>query len=291
MNVPPPLGLSRPSQSDRHYTLRVVQQPVRGRSFGFGERDRRLIDPPPVLQLIPEDGRQITPSESILFVVHCDLVASDSDESRNVVFVPSSLVPTTREQQEGVNVMSLREPKTISNIVGMLTSSAFHLANEHGDQGVYFVFHDLTVRTEGTYRLKFMFIDLAAGEPLTMSTRVQNVVYSDTFTIYSAKKFPGLLESTELSKIFSRQGIKIAIRNDARKARQKQPMDDVAQDTPETMDIEAGASPSPPLPSSDEPESSSAAQASSSTSSSHPRSKRGQDRRLTISHVLSSPER
>ncbi|ORX62284.1 hypothetical protein DM01DRAFT_1298937 [Hesseltinella vesiculosa] len=212
MNVPPPLGLSRPSQHDRKYSLRIVQQPVRGRCFGFGEKDRRLIDPPPILQLVPEDERPISSFESMLFVVHCELLASDLSGDRNVVFVPNTLVPPVQTDQEGVNVMSLRQPASVRNLIGSLSSSAYHLNNEHGQSGVYFIFHDLTVRTEGTFRIKFMFMDLAAGEPTTMSTRVQYEAITEPFTIYSAKKFPGLIASTPLSKAFSKQGMKIAIR-------------------------------------------------------------------------------
>jgi hypothetical protein len=38
--------------------------------------------------------------------------------------------------------------------------------------------------------------------------------YSDVFVVYSAKKFPGVVESTLLSKCFATQGIKIPIRKD-----------------------------------------------------------------------------
>jgi hypothetical protein len=38
--------------------------------------------------------------------------------------------------------------------------------------------------------------------------------FSDPFTVYSAKKFPGVVESTHLSKCFATQGIKIPIRKD-----------------------------------------------------------------------------
>ena len=40
--------------------------------------------------------------------------------------------------------------------------------------------------------------------------------YSDKFQVYSAKKFPGVIESTPLSKAFAQQGIKIPIRKDAK---------------------------------------------------------------------------
>lgn len=39
--------------------------------------------------------------------------------------------------------------------------------------------------------------------------------FSDCFTVYSAKRFPGVVESTALSKCFSMQGIKIPIRKEA----------------------------------------------------------------------------
>lgn len=41
-------------------------------------------------------------------------------------------------------------------------------------------------------------------------------VFSEVFQVYSAKKFPGVIESTPLSKIFAHQGIKIPIRKDVK---------------------------------------------------------------------------
>lgn len=52
--IPPPLGLGRPSQRSKKYKLILVQQPIRARCCGFGEKDRRPIDPPPILQLFIE---------------------------------------------------------------------------------------------------------------------------------------------------------------------------------------------------------------------------------------------
>lgn len=79
--IPPPLGLGRPSQKSKKYKLStlnkfcnfcmfnnqntiqppfdfpkivMVQNPVRARCCGFGEKDRRPVDPPPILQLFIE---------------------------------------------------------------------------------------------------------------------------------------------------------------------------------------------------------------------------------------------
>jgi len=51
-------------------------------------------------------------------------------------------------------------------------------------------------------------------------------VFSLPFQVYSAKKFPGVIESTELSKCFATQGIKIPIRKDGPKALSRGQEDD-----------------------------------------------------------------
>lgn len=51
-------------------------------------------------------------------------------------------------------------------------------------------------------------------------------VFSQPFQVFSAKKFPGVIESTELSKTFAGQGIKIPIRKDGGKSENKDDDDD-----------------------------------------------------------------
>lgn len=50
--------------------------------------------------------------------------------------------------------------------------------------------------------------------------------FSNAFQVFSAKKFPGVIESTALSKTFAGQGIKIPIRKDGSKSEQKDEDDD-----------------------------------------------------------------
>lgn len=45
-------------------------------------------------------------------------------------------------------------------------------------------------------------------------TGVLATTFSNSFQVFSAKKFPGVIESTPLSKNFAGQGIKIPIRKD-----------------------------------------------------------------------------
>lgn len=56
------------------------------------------------------------------------------------------------------------------------------------------------------------------GGPGTIKDRTACLAYvfSDKFQVFSAKKFPGVIESTPLSKCFAAQGIKIPIRKDVK---------------------------------------------------------------------------
>jgi hypothetical protein len=46
------------------------------------------------------------------------------------------------------------------------------------------------------------------------SAPILATAFSEPFQVFSAKKFPGVIESTALSKCFAMQGIKIPIRKD-----------------------------------------------------------------------------
>jgi hypothetical protein len=48
----------------------------------------------------------------------------------------------------------------------------------------------------------------------TASAPVLASCFSQAFQVHSAKKFPGVIESTNLSKCFATQGIKIPIRKE-----------------------------------------------------------------------------
>lgn len=74
------------------------------------------------------------------------------------------------------------------------------------------------------------FIDVGAGVGMPGTTKgkapVLAWVFSDKFQVFSAKKFPGVIESTPLSKCFAGQGIKIPIRKDGPKAEATKDEDD-----------------------------------------------------------------
>jgi len=96
----------------------------------------------------------------------------------------------------------------------------------------YFIFSDLSVRHEGKYRLSFSLYEelknakdddknLDASKGVAGDAHVTHrlEVKSEPFIVYSAKKFPGLTESTSLSRMVAEQGCRVRIRRDVRMRR------------------------------------------------------------------------
>ena len=91
----------------------------------------------------------------------------------------------------------------------------------------YFIFPDLSVRHEGLYRLSFSLFETTKEEkdfdlepteggdlPPGVDWRME--IKTLPFSVFSAKKFPGLMESTQLSKTVADQGCRVRIRRDVR---------------------------------------------------------------------------
>ncbi|KAG0030872.1 hypothetical protein BGZ81_002089 [Podila clonocystis] len=140
-----------------------------------------------------------------LFVLHVSLWSHDGTEVRNMIATPGQSDP----------------PKLTRILMGSLVVSPILLNNPEGVPGWYFSFPDLSIRTEGVYTLKFSLMrfgsfDFLSEEDGQQASTLVAEETSEPFTVFSAKKFPGMTESTELSKAFAKQGLKIPIRNDLR---------------------------------------------------------------------------
>ncbi|KAJ3161610.1 hypothetical protein HDU88_007245 [Geranomyces variabilis] len=96
---------------------------------------------------------------------------------------------------------------------GMMVSSCYYLSDLNGLKGAYFVFPDLTIRVDGTFRLRMSLFNLASlGAHSDAPAVTICTVLTQPFRSYTARDYPGLKESTELSRHFSGQGLKIPIR-------------------------------------------------------------------------------
>ena len=179
------------------------------------------MDPPPVVQLRILEGeakRDITFSYNANFFLFTTL-----EHARPIAH---GRVPSTAQASFPV-------------LTGTPVAGIAYL--DRPDLAGYFVFPDLSVRHEGMYRLSFNLYeevkDLkdADAEPAGMSSDVAEVKYapmapqthvqyrlevkSVPFSVYSAKRFPGLAESTNISRIVAEQGCRVRIRRDVRMRR------------------------------------------------------------------------
>ncbi|CAG8574693.1 4302_t:CDS:2 [Ambispora leptoticha] len=211
------------------YEIVVAQQPVRARMCGFGDKDRRPISPAPVIQLIVKDGQgKIKHPNEIncsLFVVHTSLLKENGiDEAMIITHLSSKSYPANSKQS------------LTNNLLGNHVASPYTLNDINGVPGIYFMFPDLSVRTDGLFKLSFSLIDVGiiTNFPPTSNNlrKIINTgssasdilasVTSNRFEVFPAKKFPGMLESTALMRCFANQGIKVPVRNNILKKRDMQ---------------------------------------------------------------------
>ncbi|OAA79537.1 sexual development activator VeA [Akanthomyces lecanii RCEF 1005] len=193
------------------YQLKVLQQPERARACGAGMKansDRRPVDPPPVVELRIIEGPSVEEGKDITF-----------DYNANF-FLYASL-----EQARPMAHGRVQTPATLNPpiLTGVPASGMAYLDRPH--EAGYFIFPDLSVRHEGYFCLSFSLFETTKEEkdfdlepatdmPPGVDWRME--IKTLPFNVFSAKKFPGLMESTTLSKIVADQGCRVRIRRDVR---------------------------------------------------------------------------
>ncbi|KAH9833721.1 velvet factor-domain-containing protein [Rhodofomes roseus] len=106
-------------------------------------------------------------------------------------------------------------------LVGPLCANACRLLDEHRTPGIFFLFQDLSIRTEGSFRLRLRLMNVGASPAPEPGSRFINTGFSkilaqtftEPFIVYSAKRFPGVPETTALSIALGNQGQKLPLRN------------------------------------------------------------------------------
>ncbi|GJJ76658.1 hypothetical protein EMPS_09017 [Entomortierella parvispora] len=173
--------------SSSKYVLTIRQQPQRAKVCGLKERDRRPIDPPPIVQIKladPASDRNKDYLQSPYLFMCCNLVHADDPNGE--------IVAPAHRALAGTVVSSLNRLKDVDN-----------------SDGGFFVFGDISVRIEGHFRLRFSLFELIEGQVVHVMTSLSNALM-----VYPSKTFPGMSESTFLSRSFSDQGVRIRIRKD-----------------------------------------------------------------------------
>lgn len=189
--------------SNLNYELRVRQQPIAARACGFGERDRRVIDPPPIIQLLVTDPKTgVAEQEELRYslnVVHCTLWNADGTNEETALIQP--------------------DRRTTRRLMGQLVASPSVAKDEHDVEGCFFCFPDLSCRTHGRYRLRFILMRI---DPMNLHvggfSPILTEVLSDVFTVYTAKDFPGMRPSSALTRALKLQGCNIQVKKGNEKA-------------------------------------------------------------------------
>lgn len=210
------------------YQLKVLQQPERARACGAGMKansDRRPVDPPPVVELRIIEGASVEEGKDITF-----------DYNANF-FLYASL-----EQARPMAHGRVQTPATLNPpvLTGVPASGMAYL--DRPQEAGYFIFPDLSVRHEGYFRLSFSLFETTKEEkdfdrepasdmPAGVDWRME--IKTLPFNVFSAKKFPGLMESTTLSKIVADQGCRVRIRRDVRMRKRDGKAGSTSQDTRE----------------------------------------------------------
>lgn len=207
--------VSKPPPLD--YNLIIRQQPAAARACGFGERDRRVIDPPPILELKITDQATGSPEQDLnaMLALHCTLLSHDGKEDETEVPPTEKGMPTTRR------------------LMGTLVASPYQAKDEHGVGGTFFVFPDLSCRSPGKYRLRFKLlrVDPTNMTPGAVHGSVASIV-TDVFSVFTAKDFPGMRASSALLKALRRQGLNVGVKkgSEARKGRTKTKKESSSED-------------------------------------------------------------
>ncbi|KAH8888233.1 hypothetical protein GQ53DRAFT_251958 [Thozetella sp. PMI_491] len=214
----------RVTKTGRHlwYVLKVIQQPERARACGSGPKssaDRRPVNPPPVVELRIYEGPTFEQAQNkdITFLYNANFFLYATLEHARVM-------AHGRVQSPAVNTPPV--------LTGVPVSGMAYL--DRPKEAGYFLFPDLSVRHEGRYRFNFNLYEEtkeekdrsdngnsaeAANPAIGGSFDWIMEVKTQDFLVYSAKKFPGLTESTALSRVVAEQGCRVRIRRDVRMRR------------------------------------------------------------------------
>ncbi|CAO3589514.1 unnamed protein product [Absidia cylindrospora] len=177
------------SSRPRHrLSLIFRQQPIQARFSTSNERDRKPIEPPPIIQIQLKDGSSQEMQDFLQNPYFFMCVNLTSPTSKEDVNRPDNRV-----------------------LSGQTVSSMYKLKDVTDKDGGFFCFGDLSSRLEGEYRLKFTLFEIIANGAINLMHTFSNV-----FKVYNSKSMPKLLDATFLSRSFADQGVRIRIRKEHR---------------------------------------------------------------------------
>ncbi|CAG7927024.1 unnamed protein product [Penicillium olsonii] len=220
----------RPSTQSR-YHLHVRQQPIAARACGAGDRDRRPVDPPPIVQILladfdpnSQEDRDLLQDPRftvgcLLFPVSSSWPNSDTDPRRDR--------DRDRDREDADGVARTDDDLSTPLLSGKAFMSPFYVdadpdpnsapvhpsaddrlsstpahnaASRLHQPATFFIFADLSIRTAGLYRLQFRLMNWGSVEDTGQSMPILAEAWSEPFRVYPAKDFPGMQNSSILAE-------------------------------------------------------------------------------------------
>ncbi|KAG9103722.1 hypothetical protein FRC06_008579 [Ceratobasidium sp. 370] len=234
--------------------LSEYQKPDLGRKFA--KRDRRPVDPPPVVRLRMFETKgegTINAREEELhadsidvsgLVAHVDLFPVNppdkmhyapavEESSANPTATSGShpgshqITQTTGSQWPDDRVIEVDETASLTaSVFGSSFVHAVQVLDMSGEQVILFVFADLSVKMEGHFVYRYRSFDLFGRVAGSEDIPIAAELFSGVFVIYSTKEFPGLQASTPLTKHLGRWGVRVNLRETSRRRKGKKGGDD-----------------------------------------------------------------
>jgi hypothetical protein len=173
-----------------HCVLSICQQPKEALVTTEGkEKARKPVDPPPILEL--NFNHDADPQGQHL--------------QNPYIFVCTSLWKADKDEPY--------DDTGDKTLAGTLVSSLHRLKNANNKYGAFFVFGDVSVKVQGTFRLHFT---MYAFNPTENNVQHLCGATSEKFNVLLPKDFKGMDESTYLSRMFSDQGVRLRLRKEPR---------------------------------------------------------------------------
>jgi hypothetical protein len=169
-------------------------------------QDRKPVDPPPIVQLkinpVSDPGQAFLQSKDFLSSTGL-LTNFCLSLSGPYFFMSVSLV--------GRSDGSVPQGTLGTALAGTLVSSLHRLKDTDNNDGAFFVFGDLSVKVEGSFRLQFNLYEMRGEDCFHIAE-----IKSNPFPVHSTKNWPGMAESTFLTRSFSDQGVRLRLRKEPR---------------------------------------------------------------------------
>ncbi|RKP39503.1 velvet factor, partial [Dimargaris cristalligena] len=188
------------------YQLVPRQQPKQAKVFSPKDKDRRTIEPPPIIQL-----KAITPAVADNY---SDSALMGGNYLQNPYLIMyAAVIPAHNDGPIGSKPTATSASGSASSplALGTLVSSLHRLKDLDNSDAGFFVFPDIAVRQTGEFRIRYSLYELFDNRVHFLTSYI-----SDVFVVYANKHYPGHCESTFLSRSFSDQGVRIRIRKEHR---------------------------------------------------------------------------